>query len=456
MQDTNNTILADYQDKLAKSFEHITYLIDNDILDDACEALLQLHHADLADFLDNSSQKVYQLILPKIADKLNPATIVCLNDSTKQLVIKALGIKNSAELINQLEIEDAIEVIETFDQDLKNIILDNINPGKRKLILEGFTYPENTAGRILEKNFMAFQSHWTCGQAIDFIRRSNISQDFYAAIIVDSKYHPVGNILLSTLLKNPRNIPLAELMNSEFKIADTYTELDELAFIFKQYALTIVPVVNKQGRLVGSISIDNMIYIIEEQTESEFMHLGGINASDIFDNLSATVKHRFPWLFVNLITACATSLIIDQFSNTIAKLITLATIMPIVASMGGNAGTQAMTVTVRALINREITNTNTIKVILKEIFVCALNGLLLSIIGIALTYVLFNDISLSIVFALAVIINFTVSGLLGSGIPIVLNNLDIDPAAASGVFVTALTDALGFFCFLGLAYWFLV
>jgi magnesium transporter len=454
MQD--NTILSDHQDRLEKSFEHITYLIDNELLADACEALLQLHYADLADFLDNSGQKVHHLILPKIAKNLNPETIVCLNDSTKQSVIKTLGIKASAELINQLETEDAIEVIEALDLELKDIIVENIEGDKRKLILEGFTYPENTAGRIIEKNFMTFQNHWTCGQAIDFIRRSNITQDFHAAIIVNNKYKPVGNILLSTLLKNPRNTPLIELMNSEFKVADTYTELDELAFIFKQYALTIVPVINKQGRLVGSISIDNMIYIIEEQTESEFMHLGGIHNSDIFDNLSATVKHRFPWLFVNLITACVTSLIIDQFSTTIVKLIALATIMPIVASMGGNAGTQAMTVTVRALVNREITSANTNKVILKEILVCALNGVFLAFIGLALTYLLFGDFYLSIVFALAVIINFTIAGLCGSGIPIFLNNLDIDPAAASGVFLTALTDALGFFCFLGLAYSFLV
>lgn len=456
MQNSQNTILPDHQDRLADQFKHITYLINNDKLDAAAESMLDLHHADLADFLDSANRKIYHIILPAIADKLHPETIVCLSDGNKQRVIEALGINKSAELINELDIEDSIEVIDALDQSLKESLIAKLKADKRQQILEGFKYPENTAGRVLEKDFVSFEQHWTAGQAIDFIRRSNLNTDFHAAIIVNHKLRPVGTILLSTLLKSPRNTRISELMNYEFKIADTHTELAELAFIFKQYALTIVPVTNRQGKLVGSISISNMLYIIENQTESEFMHLGGIHNSDIFYNLYATAKHRFPWLFVNLVTACITSMVINQFSDTIIQLITLATIMPIVASMGGNAGTQAMTVTVRALASREITSSNTMRVVFKEIFVCALNGMLLALIGVVLTYLLFADMNLSMVFACAVIINFTVAGFLGSGIPIILNRLDIDPAAASGVFLTACTDAIGFFSFLGLAFFFLV
>lgn len=308
----------------------------------------------------------------------------------------------------------------------------------------------------MEKDYVSLKQVWTAGQAIEYIRSGNISADFHAAIVVDNRFKPVGTILLSTLLKSGENVRLAELMNLEFKVADTNTEVDELAFIFKQYALTIVPVTNKLGKLVGSISIDSMIYIVEEQAENEFLHLGGINNSDIFYNLYTTTKSRFPWLFVNLITACLTSLVINQFSGTISKLITLATIMPIVASMGGNAGMQAMTVTVCALANREITSASTLRVIKKEIYVCALNGFLLAAIGIILTYLLFNEMKLSLVFASAVILNFIIAGFLGSCIPIILNRFNIDPATASGVFLTACTDAIGFFSFLGLAYYFLV
>ncbi|MDP5110533.1 MAG: magnesium transporter [Rickettsiaceae bacterium] len=454
--DKQNTIQSDHQGMLEEQFEHITYLLNNDKTENAIELLLNLHYADLADFIDNASKKHYYVILPKIADKINPEFLACLSDGNKQRAIEALGITKSANLINNLDIEDGLEVIDDLSVNLKKAIIDKLNPEKRKQILEGFQYGENTAGRILEKSFVAFKQHWTAGQAIDYIRRSKIQTDFHAAIIVNTRSHPVGTLLLSTLLKSPRNTPLEKLMNKEFKIAETNTEIDELAFIFKKYALTIVPVTNKQGKLVGSISIDNMIYIIEEQTETEFMHLGGINNSDIFSNLFASAKHRFPWLFVNLVTACLTSLVIDQFSETIAKLVTLATIMPIVASMGGNAGTQTMTVTVRALANREITGANTRRVISKEILLCMLNGALLALIGITLTYLLFADVNLSIVFASAVLINFVIAGFLGSGIPILLNYLNVDPAAASGVFLTACTDAIGFFSFLSLAYFFLV
>jgi magnesium transporter len=456
MQNSESTILPDHQEKLAQDFEHIYSLINDDNFSEAEAALLNLHYADLADFLDNVSQKVYDVILPAIATKIHPETLVAINDSNKQKAIEALGIQNTAKLMNELAVIDSIEIIESIDQELKEKLLPKLDSEISKQIVEGFKHPENTVGRILEKKFIAFQEHWTCGQAIDCVRRSEVAQDFYAAIIVNNKYKPVGNILLCTLLQYPRNKPIVELMNSDFKVADVHTEQEELAFLFKRYALTIVPVVNKLGRLVGTVSIDNMLYIIEEQAENEFMHLGGINNSDIFDNLLSTAKHRFPWLFVNLITACATSMIINQFSDTIAKLITLATIMPIVASMGGNAGTQAMTVTVRALANREIIYGSFNRVVLKEVLVCAMNGALLALIGGVMSYLVFFDFNLSAVFAAAVTINFTAAGLVGSGAPILLDHFDIDPATASGVFLTAMTDALGFFTFLGLAFFFLV
>jgi magnesium transporter len=456
MKDSQNTILPDHQEKLDEIFEHIHYLIDNDKIDNAKQALLDLHHADLADFLDTSSYKLYDIILPIIADDIDPQTLVWLSDSHKQYAIESLGIDKAVGLINHLDIEDSIEVIDALSLDLKDEIIGKLKNDNKQQIIEGFKYPEDTVGRIVEKHFVAFQKHWSVGQAIEHIRKINIDREFHAGIVVNDKYQPVGNILLCTLLKSSHDEPLINLMNSDFKIADTGTKLDEIAFIFKQYALTIVPVVNKKGKLVGSVSIDNMIYIIEEQTESEFMHLGGINNSDIFDNLYATVKHRFPWLFINLITAFATSLVINQFSDTIEKLIILATIMPIVASMGGNAGTQVMTVTVIALANREIKQTYITKVILKEVFVCLLNGLILAIIGALIIYIPFSDLNLTIVFTAAVIINFAAAGMLGSSIPIIFDHFDIDPATSSGVVLTALTDALGFFSFLGLAFFFLV
>lgn len=456
MQNIQHSISTDLQEKKDQQFEHITYLIDNNKINNAVELLLALHHADLADFLDHTNHKDYSIILPAIASDIDANVLLCLNDGNKQSAIEALGIKASAKLISKLDIEDSIEVIEALDIEYKELLIAELPIEKKQQIIEGFQYPENTAGRILEKDFVSLAQSWTVQQALDFIRHNNVTTDFHAIILVNNRFKPVGTMLLSTLIKSDREAILSDLMNSTVMAADTSTEINELTFLFKQYALTIVPVVNKQGKLVGSISIDSMLYLVNEKTETEFLNLGGLSNSDIFHNLYFTAKGRFPWLFVNLVTACLTSLIINQFNDTITQLVTLATIMPIVASMGGNAGTQVMTVTVRAIANREINSASTVRVITKEIYVCALNGLILALIGILLTYLLFSKIALSIVFATAVLINFSVAGFLGSAIPIILNRLDIDPAAASGVFLTACTDSIGFLSFLGLAYFFLV
>ncbi len=308
----------------------------------------------------------------------------------------------------------------------------------------------------MQKNFTTLKYNWDVSQSLEMIRQSSIKTDFYALIVVDSRMRPIGTILLSTLLKSNLDANIADLMNKDYMVADANTDVTELAFLFKQYALTIIPVVNKQGKLVGNISIDSVLYIIDEQTENDFLHLGGINNSDIFNGLYNTAKSRFPWLFINLIIACVTCLVIDKFNDTIAQIITAATMMPIVASMGGNAGTQVMTITIHAISNRGFSSANSIKVITKEVYVCIINGILLSLIGGFITYGLFWHANLSLVFASSVLINFAFAGLLGSSIPIILNRLKIDPTAASSVFLTAGTDSIGFFTFLAMTYAFLI
>ncbi|MCP5369262.1 MAG: magnesium transporter [Rickettsiaceae bacterium] len=452
----NSVANNNYQLRLDQQLERINAFLHHRNLSKASTLLLDLHYADLADFLDNLPHKEYKNILPIIADNLSPHVLLSLSDANKQPIIKALGVSASAKLINELGIEDSIEIIETLSPHLKQQILDSLDAQKRQQIIEGFKYPENATGRILEKDFVSLKEHWTVGQAIDYIKRSSIKSDFNAAIITDNAFKPIGTVLLSKLLRSHRTTPVIEIMNQHFMVAHLDTDIDEVAFMFKQYALTIVPVVNKQGKLMGSISINNMLYIIEEKTESEILNLSGINNSDIFYNLFLSAKNRFPWLFINLITACIASTVIRYFDNTISQLVVLAIIMPIVASMGGNAGTQAMTVTVRAISNREINVLNSLRFILKEIYTCAINGSLLSVIGGLVIYILFRDIELSVVFGAAIVINFTLAGMLGSTIPIILNRFNIDPATASGVLLTACTDTMGFFIFLWLSQQFLI
>lgn len=445
-------ISPDNHETLVKVFENVVNLVQHDKLSEATSILLTLHYAELADFIDNTNHKLHQKILPLLDRYIKPETMMWLTDDAKQSIIEVLGVSKVSILLDQLPIEDAVEVMESIDDETKRQILAQFSNDKQRQVIEGFTYPDDTVGRIIERNFIAFQANWTVGQAIDSIRRIDAPRDLHAAIIVDNKYRPVGNILLGTLLKYYRHTIIKEIMNNEFKVAGTLTLLSDIAFIFKKYALTIIPVVNRSGKLIGSVSINNMIYIIDQQTEKEMMQLGGLYTRDTFLTIFHTARRRFPWLLINLITAFTTSLIIERFSDTLEKLITLAVIMPIVASMGGNAGTQAMTVTVRALINKDISHSNIFKVTLKEAMVCGLNGFLFSCISASASLAIFSDLYLSIIFGSAIFINFIIAGLFGSIIPITLEKFDIDPATASGVFLTALTDASGFFTFLTLAY----
>jgi magnesium transporter len=382
-------------------------------------------------------------------------TLTSLNFSTVENLYEILGDKKFANLLSALDTDDAIDVVHDFEDDIVDSILSLLDNDKRKQILEGLTYPEDSAGRVMEKDFVALRQDWNIGQCIDAIRNKSVSNDFYAAIIVDPTQRPQGCILLASLLKHPRNSVLKDVMDRDIKIADTHTDLEELTYMFKQYSLSIAPVVNKAGRLVGAISVNNMIYIMEEQNEAELMSLGGVYNHDLFYDFFSVAKLRFPWLFINLITACIAALLIDLFNDTIAKFVTIAAIMPIVASMGGNAGTQTMTVTVRALHNKELHYSNASRVVLKEIMVSLFNGTALAIIGGMIILISFGEISLSLIFIAAVVISCVVAGFCGASIPILLDKVNIDPAAASGVLLTAITDILGFCSFLILAYLFL-
>ena len=439
---------------LNQTFDNIAAALHAEQFTYAKTLLSELHPADLADFFDRNA-RLRQVIIDLLGTDIGSEALVWLSNSSRKALTSLMPIPDLAELIDELEIDDAIDVINALSDNSRQEIVLHLSQEKQFHIIEGFTYPEHTAGRVMEKDFVAFHDYWTVGQAIDAIRRSHSEKVFYAGIIVDARNRPVGSILLSSLLQNPRNTKLKDLMKSDFKLVNTHVKLDNLSYLFKQYALSIVPVVNKAGKLVGTISVDNMLYIIEEQAEEDIMHMGGVSKQDIFSSLFSTAQHRFPWLFFNLISACITAVIINQFSDTIAHLVTLASLMPIVASMGGNAGTQVMTVTVRALANNDI-GSHIGKVIIKEILVCGFNGALLATIGASITFGIFEAMDLSIVFAVAVIINFLVAGLFGAVIPIFLHRIDVDPAAASGVFLTAITDSFGFFSFLTLAYVFLV
>lgn len=454
LPDDNENVISDRQQQLAKIFSSVFDSINYGLIDEACDVLNELHYAEVADFLDNASYKIYKKILPKL--EIKPETLAWLSDSSKKNVIEAIGIERSANLIEYLGLEDSIQVIEDLDDDLQNSLITNLSNQRALQITEALKCSEDSVGRIFERNYIAFNQNWSANKAIEHFKSLKEIDHLHAAIVVDSKYKPVGTILLSALLKCKSNVLISAIMFDQPKIININTEISELVFFFKQYALTIAPVVNRSGKLIGSVSIDNMLYIIEEESEKDIMQMGGLIEQDTFYNSFDTIKRRFPWLLINLITACFTSIIINQFTSTITEIIALAAIMPIVASMGGNAGTQAMTVTVRALSNKDINHSNIYKVIYKEVLVSILNGTLLAAIGGILSYIILKNQGISLIFAVAMIINFIVAGFFGAFVPIILDRFDVDPATASGVFLTTITDSFGFLSFLGLAAIFLL
>lgn len=448
-----STILNNNSDnEISNQFSAITNYIHSGDYESAKKNLKKLHVVDLASFIDISSVTILKKSLPLIHDDFKPEILIELSAKSKNYIVNFYGIEKISDLIQKLDVEDAIEVIEEVNEKYRQYLIDHLPSEQRQEILEGFYYPEHSAGRVMEKKFVSLYDNWSVGQAIDFIKKDkNSPEHFHAAIVTDKKHKPVGYILVSSLLKYPRSISIKEIMHSDIKIAKTNTDLEQLSYIFQRYALTIVPVINKTGKLVGAVSIDNIIYIIQEQAEEDILNLSGLQEVDLYESLVNTTKQRFPWLFVNLLTALITALIIENFSETIQKLVTLAVIMPTVASMGGNAGTQTMTVTVRAIANKEISRYHSFKVILKEFLACGLNGFYLSLIGSGVILIIFHKIDLTLVFAMAVILNFFVAGLFGSAIPLFLNFIKHDPAPASGVILTAITDSFGFFIFLFLA-----
>ena len=429
----------------------------NECIDSGNDALLKklitnIHYADLADYINFATQSQRKKILSLLNTKLNPEILLEFEEDVINSLINILGIKKFSSLVGKLDSDEAVEFLDDISEEERNLILENIPTAKRRVLRQGLSYPTNSAGILMHRNFVAVKNDRTVGQILDFLEgNTSLPDDYDEIYIIDSKNMPVGNIQLSKLLQSKKSNKITEVMNQDIQSVDALLDQEEVSYIFKHYDLGSVPVINKFHKMIGVIDIDQIIDVIEEEAEEDLMRMGGVGMTDIYSAYFKTAIQRFPWLFVNLIMACITSLIIAHFEAEIQKVVVLAAIMPIVASMGGNAGTQTVTVAVRAIANKDITSSNIWKVVTKEITACALNGLLLGIIGGFIILVLYENMNLSSIFALAVVINFTLAGLCGAMIPITLDRYGFDPAISSSVFLTFLTDFLGFFIFLSLA-----
>ncbi len=374
------------------------------------DLIAPLHYADVADLLEHLSAEERHALIDVIRDGFDAEILSELDETVRDEIIEWLGIADVAAAVAELESDDAVQIIEELDEAEQQKVLEAIPAGERTLIEEGLAYPEDSAGRLMQRELVTVPTFWNVGQTIDFMRQSADLEEnalpsvFYDIFVVDPAHKPVGTVPLSRLLRTRRPVPVTEIMDAEMKLIPVETDQEDVAFLFRQRDLVSAPVVDGGGRLVGAITIDDVVDVIHEELEEDIMRMGGVREDDLYSAAVDTTRSRFSWLVVNLATAILASLVIGFFEATIEQIVALAVLMPIVASMGGNAGTQTMTVVVRALSMKELTSTNTLRVIGKELLVGGFNGILFAALTGGVAWIWFGSPALGVVIALAIII----------------------------------------------------
>ncbi len=441
-----------------KSVETISSYLDNYQNNKIIDYLKDLHNADIAEIIQNLDPILRLSLLNIISDRFDPEILTYLNDSLRDEVVETLDIKQLASNAKTLDIDDAVDLVEDLEEKDQNIFLENLEEEERILIEEGLNYPEDSAGRLMQRKFIALDQSWNVGQAIDFLRKNkkDLPEDFYDIFLINQINKVKGVVPLGRLMGSKRDVELKTISNKDLRLIDVKTDQEEVAYLFNKYGLVSAAVVDKNEYIIGSITVDDVVEVIEEEREEDILKLGGVGHTDIYDAVIDTTKSRFSWLLVNLLTAVVASIVIGFFEASIEKVVALAILMPIVASMGGNAGTQTLTVAVRALAVKELTTSNALKIITKETFIGGINGILFALIISFVSMYWFQDLMLGIIIGLAMVLNLIVAGFAGTIIPLTLDRFKIDPALASGVILTTITDVFGFLSFLGLATLFLI
>ncbi len=424
------------------------------------DALMEpLHPADIADLLEQVSEGERAAWLGLWSRGIDGEVLSDLDWGLREEVIGLLPDDVLADAVRELDSDDVVDLVEDLEDAQIEAILDVLEPSDRVAVEQALAYPEDSAGRLMQREVVHAPEHWTVGEMIDYLRahKRDLPEQFYHVVLTDPRMKPTGHVTLGRLLSSARKTPLREITEDSFRMIPATQHEDDVAYAFNQYHLISAPVVDEDGRLVGVITIDDAMIVLDEAAEEDLLKLAGVGEeSSLSDRIVETTKQRFPWLFVNLITAILASLVIAQFEEAITQIVALAVLMPIVASMGGNAGTQSLTVAVRALATRDLTRSNLMRVVTREAVVGLINGVAFAVVMGIVGVVWFGSPALGAVIAAAMVINLLVAGLAGILIPVVLERMRIDPALASGAFVTTVTDVVGFFAFLGLAVVFLL
>ena len=419
---------------------------------DLTEVLEPLHPADIADIIEQLNTTDRARFIRLYDTEFYGDILSEIDEHIREEVISELNPDVLAEAVRDLESDDVVDIVEDLEEEQKETILDALEEGDRVAVQSLLSYPEQSAGRLMQREVVMAPEHWSVGMAIDFLRNDvNLPEQFYHIVLVDLRLHPVGNVSLGKLMSSKRSVLLREIIEDVFQVIPADQDEADVAYAFNQYHLISAPVVDMENRVVGVITIDDAMVVLDEELEEDIMLLAGIGDSSVSDTIIETVRGRLPWLAVNLATAILASIVIAQFEATIAQFVALAILMPIIASMGGNAATQSLTVAVRAIATKDISSTNIGRVIRREVGVGILTGLIFAVSMGLIGVFWFGTAMLGVVIAISMLINLVVANLAGTTIPVILEKLGIDPALASGAFVTTVTDVVGFFAFLSIA-----
>jgi magnesium transporter len=411
-----------------------------------------LHPADQADLLERMPVRTAGALVRFLGDHLDAETLTYLDENTREALFEIIGTKALARQLHELSTDDAIDIIEELEDDALADVLAALSAEDRVLVEETLSFPEDSAGRLMQREIVTVPSFWTVGQTIDFLRSGKLLiDDFYLIFVIDPGRRPLGEVPLSKILCSPRPRRISEIMKTDFRSIPFDMDKEEVALLFRRYGMVSAGVIDAENRLVGMITIDDVIDVIDEEAEEDLMALAGVGEANLRSSLWDILQGRSTWLLINLFTAILASAVIGVFDATIEQLVALAVLMPIVASMGGNAATQTVTVAVRAIALRQLDSLSTRIFILREALVAFLNGILFAVLAAVMSYVWFSNLEIAAVMAVAMLANLFVAGLSGTLVPIGLLRAGVDPAVASSVFVTTITDVVGFFVFLGLA-----
>ena len=445
--------VMDAEDRLRPAFvDEVLDAVEAGDVDLAHRLVEPLHPADVADLIELARADEREGLVAALSDLVDADVLAEMNEHVRELLIDEMEPQQVADLAGQLDTDDAVALIEDLEKHEQQAVLRAMEPDDRAAIEEALTYPEESAGRLMQRDLIAVPEHWNVGQVIDYLRSGEeLANDFWEVFVVSPDHHPVGTCKLSTILRSPRRERVSDIMIEEQTLIPVDMDQEDVALRFQKYALVSAAVVDGSGRLVGMITVDDVVHIIQEEASEDVLLLSGAGEGDINEPVRESYKARVRWLMANLVTALLASSVIRMFEDSIERLAILAALMPIVAGVGGNAGTQTLAVTVRALATNQLTGSNRWRAVGREMRVALLNGLTIAILAGGAVALILGSPQLGGVIGAAMLFNIVIAGAAGVLVPITLERLRADPAVASSVFVTMVTDSMGFLIFLGLA-----